>query len=158
MKKNKRKTPSVIKKEPTKALALTPEYISTFKFEKWCEYLFDKNNKQTYGNATQAALRAYNTGSYKAATVIGHENLVKLSFVKQGIADNEGFGIGEFIKIAIAKAMKGEYGDWESLGMQLGYFTKNPTIVNPTQNNFNFNFGNMQEAIEASRRERGLTP
>lgn len=160
MKQNKKKKQFDAPDVP-KALALTPEYKETLKFEKWCEHFFNKADKETYGNATKSALRVYNTEKYHNAAAIGHQNYKKLQHLRQTLADGEGFGVGEFIKIAIAKAMQGEYSDWEKLGVQLGHFDADPkaaqmpTIQNTT---FNFNFTTIQEAIAASRKERGLTP
>lgn len=33
------------------------------------------------------------------------------------IAENEGFDIGEFIKVALVKGLKSSYKDWEDLGV-----------------------------------------
>lgn len=125
------------------------------KFQSWCIYFFDKHNKDTYGNATRSALKAYDTTNYNSASQIGYENLRRLEFLKPAIAESEGFGFAEFIKIAIAKALKGSYMDWEKLGMQLGYFESDkrlPTVA--IQNNFNTS--NLGNAIRQSRIERGL--
>lgn len=160
MKKAKKKAQP---KTPTtpKALALTPEYRETMKFEKWCEHFFNKGDKETYLNATKSALRVYNTEKYFNAAAIGHQNYKKLQNLRATIADAEGFGVGEYIKIAIAKAMAGDYSDWQELGIQLGHFDADPKASQaPTvQNNtINFNFASIQEAIIASRKERGLKP
>jgi len=77
------------------------------KFQLWCKYFFDKAGRTTYGNAAQSALKAYNTTNYHSASQIGYENLRKLDFLKPTIAESEGFGIAEFIKVAIAKALNG---------------------------------------------------
>lgn len=125
------------------------------KFQLWCKYFLDKSNKTTYGNAAQSALKAYNTTNYHSASQIGYENLRKLEFLKPTLAESEGFGIAEFIKVAIAKALKGSYTDWEKLGIQLGYFEpekKIPTVA--VQNNFDM--ANLGSAIRQSRISRGL--
>lgn len=146
------------KKAPPKALTLTPEYIETMKFKAWCRHFFNKDDKDTYGNATKSALRVYNTENYHSAGQIGHENLKKLENLRLTIADGEGFGFAEMMKIGIAKMLKGEFGDWEKMMVRLGYFEPEPQKIEATQNNINFNFNNIQDAISASRKERGLQP
>jgi len=153
MPKNNKKTTI---KAPTH-LALTTEYIQTQKFKDWCKYFFDKANKETYGNATRSALRVYNTESVNSASQIGHENLRKLKDLRLSIADQEGFGLADMMKIGLTKMMSGEFSDWDKMMIRLGYFEPDPKNVQATQNNFNFNFGSMSEAIEADRKARGLT-
>lgn len=153
MKKNKRNKST---KKTTKALALPKNYIETQKFKSWCQHFFDRKNPETYGNATKSALRVYNTEKYHSASQIGHENLRKLDNLRLSIADQEGFGFAEMMRIGLAKMMKGEFGDWDKMMVRLGYFEPEPSGMNAVQNNFNFNFSTMAEAIAASRAERGL--
>ncbi|KKT82208.1 MAG: hypothetical protein UW80_C0040G0001 [Microgenomates group bacterium GW2011_GWC1_44_9] len=126
------------------------------KFQAWCGYFFDKNNRECYGNSTKSALKAYNTTNYHSASQIGYENLRKLEFLKPTIAESEGFGIAEFMKVAIAKALKGSYADWERLGIQLGYFDndKKPPVV-AVQNNFDMS--TLGETVRKARIDRGLS-
>jgi|GEM_PF-3604312 len=128
---------------------------TSLKFQLWSNYFFDKTNRTTHGNAAQSALKAYNTTNYHSACQIGYENLRKLDFLKPAIAENEGFGVGEFIKVAIAKALKGSYTDWERLGIQIGYFEndKKPPVV-AVQNNFDMS--TLGETVRKARIERGL--
>jgi len=126
------------------------------KFQLWCKYFLDKSDRTTYGNAAQSALKAYNTTNYHSASQIGYENLRKLEFLKPTIAESEGFGIAEFIRVAIAKALKGSYADWEKLGIQLGYFEpekKIPTVA--VQNNFDMS--TLGETVRKARIDRGLS-
>ena len=125
------------------------------KFQLWCKYFFDKTDRTTHGNAAQSALKAYNTTNYHSASQIGYENLRKLEFLKPAIAENEGFGIAEFIKVAIAKALKGSYTDWERLGLQLGYLDSDKKLpVVAVQNNFDMS--TLSETVRKARLERGL--
>lgn len=151
---NKTKPPS----KPTTALAVTHEYVMSQKFKAWARHFFDIRDKTTYGNATRAALKVYNTENVVSAASIGHENLRKLQNVRLAIADNEGFGFADLMRIGIAKMAKGEFADWDKFMVRLGYFEPEPGNIQATQNNFNFNFANMQDAIIASRKERGLAP
>jgi hypothetical protein len=125
------------------------------KFQLWCKYFFDKNDRTTHGNAAQSALKAYNTTNYHSASQIGYENLRKLEFLKPTIAESEGFGISEFIKVAIAKALKGSYADWEKLGIQIGYFESEKKLPMVAVQN-NFDMANLGSAIRQSRIDRGL--
>lgn len=141
------------------ALAVTPEYRESLKFKRWCDLFFDRTNRGTYGNATQSALRVYNTERYHSAADIGSKNLKKVEHLRVAIMDNEGLGFGELMKLLAAKAIEGGFGDIERLMVRLGYFEPDPRIVSPTNpTNITFNFNNIQEAIIASRKERGLTP
>ena len=98
------------------------ESIGTYKFNLWVKYFTDRKDRDTCGNATKSALKAYNTSNYNSASVIGHENLRKLKILSSMVADLEGFGVGARIKIAISKALKGSYSDWHKLLVQLGDF------------------------------------
>lgn len=147
MKKKNAKQPK--KPEQTKALALTPEYKETIKFQRWCKAFLDPKSS-TYGNATQSALQVYNTVDYNTAGVIGHDNLKKLKVVGKQIAENEGLNYKELMKIGMAKMMKESYDTWEKFMIRIGYF--DPPTQAPT-NQINFNIAEM---ITASRKERGL--
>lgn len=136
-------------KEP-KALVLTPEYRETVKFNRWCKAFLDKGSK-TYGNATQSALQVYNTESYSSAGRIGFENTKKLKNLGTMIADSEGKGYAERMKKFIEKGFNGSFDEMERLMIRLGDFE--PEEKSPTLNQFNFNMG---DAINQSRRERGL--
>ena len=131
------------------------EIKPTIKFKQWSEYFFNKENKETYGNATKSAMKAYKVGSYHSASQIGYENMRKLEYLKVSIAESEGLNIREFMNIAIEKAKLGTYSDWEKLGIQLGYFDnlKKPVIA-AVQNNFDFS--NLASTLIKARIERGL--
>ncbi len=101
-------------------------YKPTFKFGLWYRYFSDKTNKNCYGNATKSALKAYNTKNYFSAGVIGHENLKKLKIMKLSWLDMEGYGFGERMKIGLAKALKGSYGDWDKFMVRIGQFEDKP--------------------------------
>lgn len=138
-----------------KAKTKVTEYKDTFKFRQWCKYFYDKSNRETYGNAAKSALKAYNVTSYHSACQIGHENLRKLDFLKLAMAEQEGIGLADFIRIAIAKAMEGDYNDWEKLGIQLGYFD-NPSKPVILQQQNNFDMRDLGRAIAADAKARGL--
>lgn len=127
----------------------------TAKFKKWHELYFDKSNKKTYLNATQAAIEAYPDATYGSARVIGSENLAKLNSVRQHIADDLGYTLPEMMKIGLAMMIKGSFSDWERMMQLLGHID-DPKHPGPN-NNFQFNL-NLGDAIAQSRKERGLDP
>lgn len=127
----------------------------TTKFNLWAKYFYDKTNKETYGNATKSVLMAYNTKNYNSASVIGSENLRKLKFMCVAIAEQEGYGLVDMIRIGIAKMLKGNYSDWEKFMIFLGYYDpEKPVIVNSQTNNYDFS--NLARDVAKSRKERGL--
>lgn len=135
-------------------LSQHPDVVASRKFALWVKFFFDSTNKTTYMNATQSALRSYDTSNYFSAGVIGHENLKKLKNLNVAVADLQGWGIGRLMELAIKKAEKGRYEDIDKLMVRLGYFEDKPASL--TQNNFNF--GSIGEEIAKSRQERGLDP
>lgn len=142
----------IVKKEDH-APAVTKKYIETQKFKSWCYHFFNKKDKDTYGNATQSALRVYNTEDPNVAGVIGHDNLRKLKDLGATFMDKEGFGFADLMKIGAGKMMKESYDVWEKFMIRLGYFE--PEKKTNQFNQFNFG-GNFAEAIAKSRQERGL--
>jgi hypothetical protein len=136
-----------------KELALTPEYRETVKFTRWCQHFLDKSSK-TYGNATQSALQVYNTENVHSAGNIGNANVKKLENLGVVIADIEGFGYADLMKILIGKVIKGSYDDAERFMVRLGYFEDKPNSPVAVQ----FNFNNLGEAINKDREARGLKP
>lgn len=119
----------VQKKEPEKRLAVTKDYIITQKFKDWCKYYLDPTSTETYGNATKSALRVYNTEEYYNAAAIGHQNSKKLQDLSSGklqllksvIADQNGFGLADMMKIGLKMMMEGEFDDWLKMMRELGY-------------------------------------
>ena len=139
------------KKDTAIVLSQLPDIVAGRKFQLWCRFFYDEKNKKTHLNATQSALMAYDAKDYNSAACIGYQNYKKLQYLNPAIADLQGFGIGERMKIALAKAMRGDYDDWDKLMVRLGDFEEKPTQL--TQNNYNFN---LTEEIARSRRERGI--
>ena len=144
------------KKQPTKAIVLSqaPEIDIKGKFELWCHHFFNKNNKETYLNATKSALKAYDTTKYFNAGRIGYDNSKKLQKLKLIWLDMEGFGFGDRMKIGLSKAMSGDYSDWEKFMVRVGEFGGKPAAL--IQNNYDFS--NLGADINKSLIERGLQP
>ena len=144
------------KKQPTKAIVLSqaPEIVISRKFDLWCAYYLDESNKKTYGNATQSALKVYDIAKKETAWSIGYENHRKLQVLASTIADLNGFGYFDRVKIAIKKALSGKYDDWHKLLVQIGDFKNKPQTL--VQNNYDFS--NLGADINKSLIERGLQP
>lgn len=132
----------------------TPDYRETAKFNLWVKYFTDRSNKETYLNATQSALKAYSSTSYSLAGVIGHKNIKKYNNLCVVTLDMEGYGLGELMKIGLAKVIKGSYQDWDKFMERLRYFEPEKSL-NATQNNYDFS--NLGSEILKSRIERGLS-
>ncbi len=105
-------------------------YRESKKFNDWCKYFFEKKNKKTYGNATQSALKAYNTTDYSSAGVIGHENLKKLKILSSIVAEHEGYGYTQMIKIGLEKMKKSDDVKWWKEMMEvLGYKDQEEKVI-----------------------------
>ena len=124
----------------------------TQKFKDWTVLFFDKSKPETYGNATRCALATYDTESYQSAARIGFENSKKLKNLAAAVADNEGYGYADLIKIGLKKMMEGSYGDWESFMERMGHFEPKKKAGEGNT----FNFDNLQIAIMNDRKARGL--
>mgnify|MGYP000905488427 CR=1 FL=1 len=122
------------------------------KFKDWTVLFFDKSKPETYGNATRCALATYDTESYQSAARIGFENSKKLKNLAAAVADNEGYGYADLIKIGLKKMMEGSYGDWESFMERMELF--DPKKKQGEGNTFNFD--NLNVAIMRDREARGL--
>lgn len=65
----------------------------TFKQKAWLKYYFES------GNATQAALKAYETDDPGSASVIGTENLAKLRNPIKAYMENKGLSLGRLVEV-----------------------------------------------------------
>ncbi len=131
------------------------QFQETKKFNLWTKYFTDKNDKTTFLNATQSAIKAYGYTSstqYHLASVTGSKNMRKYEFLSVSVLDVIGFSFGELIKIGVKKVLDGNYKDWESFMEKIGNFDEKHQINNQ------LNFFDLRDAIAQSRKERGLTP
>jgi len=122
------------------------KYQETFKFNKWCNYFMDKNNKETYGNATQSAIKAYNYDpitQYAVASTTGAYNLKKQKSMGMAYGENKGLGLYQLIDWAISQMFKTGDTKWfEIVRDMLGYAAeKEPT----TQVNIPIQINNLLE-------------
>jgi hypothetical protein len=129
-----------------------PDIRVSQKFKDWTVLFFDKSKPETYGNATRSALAVYGTENYWSAATIGKENSKKLQNISVAVADNEGYGFADLVKIGLEKMMDGSYGDWESFMERMGHFEPKKKAGEGST----FNFDNLQIAIMNDRRARGL--
>ena len=140
--------------KPQKTEVEKLKYNESLKFNRWAKLFTDKTNSQLYGNATRCALAVYGSKKYTSAMVIGSQNYKKLRNLKEFILDNEGYGIADLMKIGLAKVLKGDYEDWESFMIQMGYLHPQPKVGVAIQNNFNM--AELSTAVAQARKERGL--
>jgi hypothetical protein len=126
------------------------------KFELWCN-LFMNKKSDTYGNATQSAIKAYKLKAkqYSSAGVIGHENLKKLKGIGLRFEENDGRTVQDWYKILASKALKGSYEQTIDFMQKMGFLDKD-TNIPANQNNVQVNFGNLAEQFAQARKERGL--
>lgn len=97
------------------------------KFNDWVYLFMDKKSDDTYGNATQSALRAYQTTDYSTAGVIGHKNLKKYKMLALTTLDQMDLGFGILMQIGVKKMLGGNYKDWELFMERVGYFDNKQT-------------------------------
>jgi hypothetical protein len=136
------------------AIQETPDELRlSAKFKAWTLLFMDKSDRKYWGNATQCALKIYDTDSYHTAGSIGSQNLKKLKLIGAMILENEGMGFGELMKIGASKMLAGSFADWRSMMEILGY-VEPPKKSDDNTNNFNF--ANLNVAIMNDRKKRGL--
>ncbi|GIW70191.1 MAG: hypothetical protein KatS3mg101_0938 [Patescibacteria group bacterium] len=102
---------------------LTAKLPNTPKFKEWVRLYFDRNNKETFLNATQAAMRVYDA-TYESAQTIGWENLRKLERASAKILESMGMTFPELLKLGLKKVSEGTYSDWDKFMERLGYFDR----------------------------------
>ena len=128
-------------------LDITPtrRFGNTKKFQDWCSYFFDSSNKITYGNRTQAAIKAYGLDpvtQYNSASCIGYSNYRKLQIwgvnPGQAMLDEMGLGYGQLLLIGVNKMLKGSVSDWSKFMEFVGYESaaKSDKVI-AVQNNTN---------------------
>lgn len=132
------------------------ERANTKKFELWCNLFLNKSS-QTYGNATQSAIKAYRLKKkqYHSAGVIGHENLKKLKNFGLRFEENDGRTVQDWYKILASKALNGSYEQVADFMQKMGMIDKDSNVPQ-NQINQQFNFGDLAQEFAKARRERGL--
>lgn len=120
------------------SLRLTP------KFDRWQQLYLEKNNKVTFGNATQSALIAYNLDpqtQYASASQIGYENLRKLENLRSTVhqyLEQNGFTLPVLINHALEKLADPRVTNdrwWKNILVLAGYIEpKQSTTINNANN------------------------
>lgn len=136
-------------------------FRNTKKFGDWCRYFLDETNSATYGNKTQAALKAYKLDPvkrYNVASCIGYQNYIKLqNLTKQvgsDILEKKGIGLVKLMELGYKKVEEGTFKDWASFMHLLGYFiSTNEGFGIANLNQVHISLG---EEIRRSREQRGL--
>jgi hypothetical protein len=97
----------------TNKLAVTPEYVETYKYSKWVECYTNEKNPKTYSNGIQSVFAAYGgTMSYGAASNIAVDNMKKFRYLRQHLAEKAGFTFEKFQKATISKFLHSDKSDW----------------------------------------------
>ncbi len=122
------------------------EYRDTIKFENWCRYFFDIQNKETYGNKTKSAIRAYNLDpvkDYASAGSMGYQNFNKLQNVGTMYLDSKGITYPRLMDLAVSRMSESKTTAWWDRIMEQGGYKKPKeelqTVTNTQINNYNIN-------------------
>lgn len=76
---------------------------------KFASYYLDKNNPETYGHATNSAIKAFNykvPEQYNTARTIGSKMLTKINSLAQNIMENHGATIPWMVQFALTEMQK----------------------------------------------------
>lgn len=130
-------------------------YRLTPKFNRWVKAYNDPES-DTYGNATQSIIKAYGLDKdkqYEVATVMGTENLGKLSDIVRDLAQRNGVSLQQFWKVAFKNAFDFDRSDqhlwWKTVGKTTGYHQEGPdtqiNIQNNVQNNTQINVSKQEQ-------------
>lgn len=146
-----------VESEPTEeeqelANALSP-FNQSPRLQRWVELFLDKNNKETYGNRTECAMRVYDCKNRAVAATIGSQNFKKLNGVASIFADDKGITFEKLMDVAMARALSAQDSSWWTLVMDmLGYRDLKPAVVvqNNTQNNTQYNL-NAPEVVDFNK-------
>lgn len=104
------------------------KYRDSGKFDEWMRLYSDRKNKETYFNATESAIQAYQYDrekQYSTAAVQGHRNMKKAKHMAHMYAEQTGLTFDKMIGFA-AKEMIKENNPrakdwWDSLMELFGY-------------------------------------
>ena len=110
----------------------------------------------TMGNATKSALEVYGSKNYHTAGAIGHQNYKKLQLTGLEFVEEDGLTVKELWRIAAAKAVKGTYEQTVDFMRILGILPDKKEIA-VNQINQQFNFADLVQKMQETRRERGLS-
>lgn len=114
------------------------------KLNEWVRLFTDKNNKDTYGNRTESAMRAYDCKDRASASAIGVQNFRKLRHLASVFVEDRGITIEKLLTVAATRAITSDNPEWFKLLASITdiHDPKAPSITvnNNTQNNqFNIN-------------------
>jgi hypothetical protein len=131
--------------EEVKELEKIPEYRITPKYNDWLKYYTDKNEKETYGNATKSAIKAYNLDpvrQYVVARRIGSDNITKHHSLAREFLEEEGYSLQYMMAFGLKKMHQAETPGWWKAIMEYSQFVdtkgseaKTVNIQNNVQNN-----------------------
>lgn len=106
-----------------------PSYKITEKYRRWEQCFFDKKDKETYGNATQSVIKAYNLDpvtQYDTARLMGSENLAKHNNIIKGFYEAEGITPAKMYQILFNKMLSARTPDlWYAIAESMEIPTPN---------------------------------
>jgi hypothetical protein len=137
-----------VEPEVKEIIQQAPNYKITPKFNEWLRLYTDKSEKETWGNATRSAIKAYNLDpvrQYAVARLIGHENITKHNYLARDFMESEGYNLQYMMAWAIKKMQGSDTPGWWTAVMKHANFTDikeggitlNTQINNNTVNNVN---------------------
>lgn len=122
----------------------------------WAELYLSSSDKKVRGNATEAAMQAYNTKNRASAATIGYEYMRKLEFLLPMTAENLKLTLPRLLSDLYEKA--DDFDKLERLMVRLGYLSNEKQLqLNLNQQNNQFNFTEIGEQFATARKERGLS-
>jgi hypothetical protein len=118
-----------------------PDYVETEKYRLWFYYWSNPECKDTYANATQAAIKAYSydpVRQYQVARVTGSKNITKANNLCQDLLEQKSWGIPKMLDFAITQmiASKDKGANWWKNIMLVSGAYKMQSVV-AIQNNVN---------------------
>lgn len=116
------------------------EYNESPQFLAWVKLVFDRDNKKTFGNFTQAALAAYglngdNQTDYNSAAIIGHKNYKKVNDLASIYLQKKNVSFGLMMDALLAKmAASPSLDSWNVIMDLMGYDRPNKNQIQFNQN------------------------
>lgn len=129
------------------------EYNLSPREEAFLEYYTQRTSKETFGNATKSAIKAYNLDpvrQYNYARSLGAKIVAKTNNLARDYMEERGFNLFNMVEIGIQKMNKTDSPVWWDRLMEMAEYKKKDgplvEVNNNTQvNNFNVNAPEIQE-------------
>lgn len=112
------------------------------KHELFVRYYIDPSNKDTYGNATQSAIKAYNLDpvkQYNYARIQGHKLATKYNDVGRAYLESKGLTFIKMIDIAAMRVATTNNAKWWDIVATIGDYKKDEKPLVEVHNNTQIN-------------------